>query len=177
VIEKACGYGGEMVCLAVAMPQSITPYLEKEAEEWEEMCMEYAFEFVDYEKKGKNEFGEEMGVKRVEQALQANEWEGGDGGLDFDADEFGEFGEDDGLDAEEREMGAELFGMKSAVHGMDESEETQVEELEGLMRRMVAIKGIVPSSASYTTSNVQQTPAKPCPKQIVNASLPKPSKI
>ena len=37
VIERACGYGGDMVCLAVAMPQSITPYLEKSHEEWEEL--------------------------------------------------------------------------------------------------------------------------------------------
>jgi hypothetical protein len=149
VIEKACGYAGDVVCLAVAMPQSTTPYLELEKEVWEETCLEFGFEYVDSEAKGKNEFGEEMGVKRVEEALMANEWEGGDGegfGFDDDDDEFGEFGDGGGLDAEEREMGAELYGMKSAVHGLDNddgAEETQVEELESLMRRMVAIKGIV----------------------------------
>ncbi|CAI6310952.1 unnamed protein product [Periconia digitata] len=147
VIEKACGYGGDQICLAVGMPQSTTPYLEKSAEEWDEFCMEYGFEYVDSEAKGKNEFGEEMGVKRVEDALKAHEWEGGDGGdgLDFDDDEFGE-----GLDAEEREMGSEMFGLKMAVNGVeeedgpggddDEAEADQVEQLESLMRRMVAIK-------------------------------------
>ncbi|KAJ4299550.1 hypothetical protein N0V90_004796 [Kalmusia sp. IMI 367209] len=137
VIEKACGYGADQVCLAVAMPQSTTPYLEKSTEDWDELCMEYGFEFVDSEAKGKNEFGEEMGIKRVEDALKANEWDGGDGDkdLDFETDDFNE-----GLDAEEREMGMELFGMKNAVHGLDDDEEAQVEELEGLMRRMVAIK-------------------------------------
>ena len=157
MIEKACGYAGDMVCLAVAMPQSTTPYLDLEKEEWEETCLEFGFEYVDIEAKGKNEFGEEMGVKRVEEALKANEWEGGDGdGFGFDDDEdFGEFGDGGGLDAEEREMGAELFGMKSAVHGLgeegeEEVEETQVEELESLMRRMVAIKGMLFStSISY----------------------------
>lgn len=139
VIEKACGYSGEMVCLAVAMPQSTTPYLEKSAEEWEEVCMEYGFEFVDSEAKGKNEFGEDMGIKRVEEALKANEWDGDSGAADLGFDEEEEFGE--GLDAEEREMGMELFGMKNAVHGLEEDEEAQVEELENLMRRMVAIKG------------------------------------
>jgi hypothetical protein len=150
VIEKACGYGGDMVCLAVAMPQSTTPYLDLEKEEWEETCLEHGFEYVDSEAKRKNEFGEEMGVKRVEEALKANEWEGGDMdgfGLDEGDDEFGEFGDGGGLDAEEREMGQELFGMKNAIHGLDEDEgeETQVEELESMMRRMVAIKGTFPN--------------------------------
>jgi len=143
VIERACGFGGDQICLAIGMPQSTTPYLERSTEEWDEMCIEYGFEFVDSESKGKNEFGEETGIKRVEDALKAQEWDGGAGGegLDFGDDELGE-----GLDAEEREMGMELFGLKNAVHGLDDDEEddeeAQVEELESLMRRMVAIKGI-----------------------------------
>lgn len=141
VIERACGYSSDAVCLAVAMPQSMTPHLEKSSEEWEELCMEYGFEYVDSEAKGKNEFGEEMGVKRIEDALKANDWEGGDGGeFGFEDEEFGE-----GLDAEEAEMGMELFGLKAAVNGIEEDEEGQVEELEGMMRRMVAIKGVFAS--------------------------------
>ncbi|KAL1596651.1 hypothetical protein SLS60_009299 [Paraconiothyrium brasiliense] len=138
VIETACGYSDDHVRLAVAMPQSITPYLDKSAEDWDDLCMEHGFEFVDSEAKGKNQFGEEKGIKRVEDALKAQEWEGieADDDFDFDEDAFGE-----GLDAEEREMGMELFGLKNAVHGIDENEEAQVEELEGLMRKMVAIKG------------------------------------
>ncbi|KAF9732349.1 hypothetical protein PMIN06_002099 [Paraphaeosphaeria minitans] len=137
VVEAACGYNDDHVRLAVAMPQSITPYLERSAEDWDDVCMEHGFEFVDSEAKDKNQYGEEMGVKRVEDALKAQEWDdvGGDGDFAFDDDGFGE-----GLDAEEREMGMEFFGLKNAVHGMDEDEEAQVEELEGLMRKMVAIK-------------------------------------
>ncbi|KAF2106241.1 hypothetical protein BDV96DRAFT_508260 [Lophiotrema nucula] len=139
IIEKHMGYGGDAVCLAVGMPQSTTPFLDMPVEEWEEACMEYGFEYVDFEAKGKNEFGEERGVKRVEEALKANDWEGGDEGLDFD-DEDGE-GFGDSFKAEELEMGVELFGMKGALHGVDEEEEqAQVEELEGMMRRMIAIK-------------------------------------
>ncbi|KAF2785944.1 hypothetical protein K505DRAFT_260969 [Melanomma pulvis-pyrius CBS 109.77] len=145
VIERACGYGGDAVCLAVAMPQSTTPYLDMGKEEWDEVCMEYGFEFVDGEEKGgakgTNEFREEVGVKRVEEALMANDWEGGEGELDLGG-EWGEEGE--GLDAEEVEMGAELFGLKAAVHGVEDDEEgdeeKQVEELESMMRKMVAIK-------------------------------------
>ncbi|KAH7113899.1 hypothetical protein B0J11DRAFT_445685 [Dendryphion nanum] len=140
VIERACGFGGDAICLAVAMPQTTTPFLDKGSEEWEEICMDYGFEFVDSEAKGKNEFGEEMGVKRVEDALKAHDWEGGggDADLNFDDDEFGE-----GLDAEEAEMGVEMFGLKAAVNGIDEDEneeEAQVEELESMMRKMIAIK-------------------------------------
>jgi hypothetical protein len=138
-VEAACGYSDDQVRLAVAMPQSTTPYLDKDAEDWDDLCMEYGFEFVDSEAKGKNQFGEEVGIKRVEDALKAQDWDGigVDDGFGFDDDAFGE-----GLDAEEREMGMELFGLKNAVHGIGEDEEAQVEELEGLMRKMVAIKGI-----------------------------------
>lgn len=147
VVETACGYGDDHVRLAVAMPQSTTPYLDKSSEDWDDLCMEYGFEFVDTEVKGKNQYGEEMGVKRVVAALEAQEWDG------VGADD--EFGLDDadfeeGLDAEEREMGREMFGLKNAICGLnmdddedaDKDEEAQVEELEGLMRKMAAIKGI-----------------------------------
>ncbi|PSN66461.1 hypothetical protein BS50DRAFT_415246 [Corynespora cassiicola Philippines] len=136
VIEKACGYASDQVCLAVAMAQGRTPYLEMSGEEWEGVCLEYGFEFVDGEAKGKNEFGEEVGVKRVEEAIMAQEWDGGLG-VDGDEDEEGFGGS---FEAEEAEMNMELFGMKNAVHGVEEDEEAQVEELENMMRRMMAIK-------------------------------------
>lgn len=146
-IERACGYGGDQVCLAVAMPQSTTPYLDMPGEEWDELCADTGFEFVDFEKTGKNEFGEPMGVQRVREALEAGEWESTEG-LDFgdDGDEEG-FG---GFAAEEAEMNMELFDMKGALHGFGdaeggpqtaEEEAKEVEELEVMMRKMVAIKG------------------------------------
>lgn len=173
VIERACGFGGDHVCLAVAMPQSTTPYLDKSAEEWDEVCMEYGFEFVDSEARGRNEFGEEVGIKRVEEALKAQEWDGGDG-VEAEFEDEEEFGE--GFDAEEREMGMELFGMKNAIHGLEDDEEAQVEELENLMRRMVAIKGtfIVLFFLVYWLTSCQRR-AKAWPKQTASASLPEPS--
>lgn len=154
VIEAACGYSDDQVRLAVAMPQSTTPYLDKSAEDWDDLCMEHGFEFVDIEAKGKNQFGEETGIKRVEDALKAQEWGGGgEDDFEFDDDAFGE-----GLDEEEREMGMELFGMKNAVHGIDDDEEAQVEELEGLMRRMVAIKGMyIPPHQPHQYSRSSET--------------------
>ena len=140
--ERACGYGGDIVCLAVAMPQSTTPHLDKPNEEWEELSMEYGFEYVDSEAKGKNEFGEAMGVQRVREALEAAEWDGAD--LDFGGEDEDEEGFEGSFAAEEAEMNMELFGMKGALAGDDEAggdaEEREVEELEVMMRKMVAIK-------------------------------------
>jgi hypothetical protein len=56
VVKEGCGYGWDGVCLAVAMPQSTTPYLEKSFEEWEGICQDSGFEFIDFVKKGRNEF-------------------------------------------------------------------------------------------------------------------------
>ena len=139
VIERACGCAGDNVCLAVAMPQSTVPYLQKSGEEWEELCIEYGFEYVDFEAKGKNVFGEAVGIQRVREALEAGEWESG-ADLEFDGDE----GFDGTFAAEEVEMNMELFGMKDALHGEEgegELDDKDVEELEAMMRKMVAIKG------------------------------------
>lgn len=141
VIERACGYSGDTVCLAVAMPQSTTPYLEKASDEWEELCNEYGFEYVDSEAKGKNNFGEAVGIQRIREALEAGDWESGTD-LDFDADDEGFEGS---FAAEEAEMNMELFGMKGSLHDDDEEGElgdNDVEELETMMRKMVAIKGM-----------------------------------
>jgi hypothetical protein len=153
-IERACGFSGDQVCLAIAMPQSTTPYLDLPSEEWEDICTDTGFEYVDFEKTGKNEFGEKVGVQRVRESLEAGEWESVEG-LDFADGEDGEDGEEGfgGFAAEEAEMNMELFGMKGALHGFgdDESgeheptaeeEAKEVEELEVMMRKMIAIKGI-----------------------------------
>lgn len=56
VVEEGCGFSWDGICLAVAMPQSTTPYLEKSFDDWEELCQEFGFEFVDAESNGRNEF-------------------------------------------------------------------------------------------------------------------------
>jgi len=142
-IDRACGYSGDQVCLAVAMPQTTNPYLDLPGEEWDELCADAGFEYIDFEKTDRNEFGEEQGVQRVREALEAGEWESSEG-LDFGGDEegFGDFA------AEEAEMNMELFGMKGALRGDEgvgepsaEEKAKEVEELEVMMRRMIAIKG------------------------------------
>jgi hypothetical protein len=56
VVKEGCGYSWDGVCLAVAMPQSTKPYLQKNFEEWEVLCQDFGFEFVDFESKGRNEY-------------------------------------------------------------------------------------------------------------------------
>ncbi|KAH0610838.1 uncharacterized protein H6S33_011265 [Morchella sextelata] len=147
-VVRACGYAWDGVCLAVAMPQSLRPVLEKPVDDWEDLCREYGFEYVDYEFKGRNDYGEPAGMERVHEALEANDW----GGDDDDAASFGSFedGEEgvDPLKLVGDEMEREMFGLHSAIfpdedgEGEDEDEELQVEKLEAMMMRMAALKGI-----------------------------------
>ncbi|KAF7871959.1 uncharacterized protein EAF02_009064 [Botrytis sinoallii] len=150
VVKEGCGYTWDGVCLAVAMPQSTTPYLEKSFDEWEELCQEHGFEFIDFESKGRMK---PMGLERLKEALEANEWEGGDDdGEGLDLGDFEDDGDDNksigfGIEAAELEM--EMFGMKQAIYG-ESSEKTNpeeevenedgVEQLEALMLRMQAVK-------------------------------------
>jgi hypothetical protein len=56
VVKEGCGLSWDGVCLAVAMPQTTTPYLEKSFNEWEDICQDFGFEFIDFESKGRNEY-------------------------------------------------------------------------------------------------------------------------
>lgn len=154
VVDQNGGYGWEGVRLAVAMPQSTTPYLQKEYEEWDGMCGEHGFEYIDFEATGRNEFGEPVGVERMKEALESNDWAADDMDEDVEnsledlgIDEEGEW--TGGLSMEEMEMGRELFGLKGAVNGSElgegpseEDEAGQVEELEKMMAKMHAIKDL-----------------------------------
>ena len=127
VVERHMAYDWDGVCLAVAMKQSVVPGLEKSGSEWEDSCREHGFEFVDGEGQGRNEFGEAVGMERIREALEANEWTSLD-----DADDFGPFA------AEEAEINLEWLGVKNVISG---EEEEQVEELEQMARKLLAIKG------------------------------------
>jgi hypothetical protein len=169
VVKEGCGYMWDGVCLAVAMPQSTTPCLEKSFDEWEDLCQEHGFEFIDFESKGRNEYSgkyesadrksrltdvEPMGIERLKEALEANDWDGGDD-LGGDLGLAGIEGDDDddksvgfGLEAAEMEM--EMFGMKQAIAGEpsgsgeadeDADQADEVDQLEALMLRMQAVRG------------------------------------
>ncbi|KAK7519376.1 uncharacterized protein IWZ02DRAFT_470128 [Phyllosticta citriasiana] len=134
-----------------------------EADEWEEWCSAEGFEFVDVgtqDRPGtRNVFGEKVGMERVREALEANDWDGDDVGAGLGlglGDEDGEDGDDEGdwhtsfAAEEEAEMGFELAGMKAAIGGGaddagddeddDADQAAQVEELERMMSKLKAIK-------------------------------------
>ncbi|KAH6680732.1 hypothetical protein B0J14DRAFT_579261 [Halenospora varia] len=156
VVKEGCGYSWDGVCLAVAMPQSTTPWLEKSFEDWEDLCQEFGFEFVDFEAKGRNEYSEPMGIERLKQALETNDWAGNDDDLDPTSalEELG-LGEDDddegslGFGIDLSEMEEEMKGMKQAIYGGGmglednenaEDDDDEVEKLQAMMLKMQAVR-------------------------------------
>lgn len=164
ISEEHAGYGADTVMLAVTMPsnQASSNSDEGAAEQWEDVCLEYGFEYVDYRAKGSNEFGEKTGFERMKEALEANEWtatlspdsDSDLGALDLgDEDDGGVRGGEDAFTRQdEAEMTAELFGMKAALAGTDDFEteaddfpgigrqEKGVEDLDRLMGKLLVVK-------------------------------------
>lgn len=97
---------------------------------------------------------EPVGIPRIREALESNDW-AGDEEVDLSDLDPSEHGDDDepfGTFAfEEAEMGTELLGLKNAVNNLEDTEASlpetdegarQVEELEFMMRKMQSIKGM-----------------------------------
>ncbi|KAF2767729.1 hypothetical protein EJ03DRAFT_275500 [Teratosphaeria nubilosa] len=133
IVEEHGGVGGEGARLAVCMPRK---GVELKAEEWEDVCLDHGFDFVQYGVQGKNEYGEKLGFDRVKEALEANEWAADD----FDEeDDFGVSGR------EEAEWTSEFVGVKAALAASGEEVEVdrraeEVEDLDRLMGRLLAVK-------------------------------------
>ncbi|KAK1760404.1 hypothetical protein QBC47DRAFT_408474 [Echria macrotheca] len=150
---------------------------EGELDEWEDLCAGFGMEFVHLVEEGKgamdggrNEFGERVGVARVLEALEANDWDsgggGGGGGDGMGGDEEEEDGEGDEEGGDEDEFDPEKMGfgfdredfagLKKAIwdagrDGTGEGEEGQgvggaepseeeVQKVERMMRRLMAVR-------------------------------------
>lgn len=144
------------------MPQPQRPVLAMTDESWEDLCRACGgWEWIDVEARGENAFGEKVGGERLREALEANVWDGiagGEGDEEEDIDAFeAELrlrGDDDGgleLGMREAILKRQSTGDKDAdTPAEDEGEEDdettdkdiQVEELESMMLKMQAIKGI-----------------------------------
>ena len=161
VVEEHVGYAAaDVVMLAVAVPKSrdiVERNSEHEHVEWEDTCLEFGFEYIDYAGQGMNEFREKTGFERVKEALEACEWSGTSTGADEEHNlEIAALGSDlgdlDGVTRDEAEMTAELFGMKAALAGEDSEPEvdgfmtttndeaSQVEDLDKMMGKLLAVK-------------------------------------
>lgn len=157
VVKEGCGYSWDGVCLAVSCRNTQTPVLVVERGEWEDVCQDCGFEFVDLEEGGgRNEFHERVGGERVREALESNDWVsdevGEEGGLeefllkDDEGSEVGSLGF--GIDPEEMEE--EMRGMKRAIYGGGDVEEEgeegkdddEVEKLQAMMLKMQAVRGM-----------------------------------
>jgi hypothetical protein len=101
----------------------------------------------------------------LKEALEANDWEGGDGlDLDIDLDILADAEEDNdgsidfGIDS--AEMETEMAGMKQAIYGggnadedgdgADEEEaDKEVEQLQAMMLKMQAVRGMICHNSVY----------------------------
>ncbi|KAK5681842.1 hypothetical protein LTS10_006375 [Elasticomyces elasticus] len=153
VSEEHAGYGSDTVMLAVALPHrkaSDADATKIKHDDWDDVCIQYGFEFIDYAATETNEYGEKVGFARMKEALEANEWASVDDedleldDLDFDAgDDIG------GFDREEAEMTGELVGMKAALTGnLDAASGSddlvpsaeEVDSLDKMMSKLLAVK-------------------------------------
>lgn len=138
---------------------------DQEAEE--DKCMEFEFEYINYTASGQNVFGEKVGFARLQEALQTIEWASSE---HDHVDDDGESQDDiaamlaafdaegggmTGTDREEAEWTAEMFAVKAALLQQDDTDEenndpgdddayeageSQVDNLERLMGRLLAVK-------------------------------------
>ena len=184
VSEEHSGYGGDALMLAVALSGTASASMGEgmEQSEWEDICMEQGFEYIDFSAHGMNEFREKVGFERLEEALKANEW-ADDGASDSEpnledlnldvADGSNDFARD------EAEMTAEIFGMKAALAGDDfepegadflnpKQQENQVDDLDRLMSRLLAVKE---SSAGLPEDQRRRMAAKAVSEVMKDSSL------
>ncbi|KEQ75112.1 hypothetical protein M436DRAFT_42450 [Aureobasidium namibiae CBS 147.97] len=136
VVERACGMMWDGTRLAVDLTPSNK---DKSTVVAEELCLDLGFEYVHIEATGKNEYGEKLGLERAKEALEANEWSASSL-EDDDEDGIG------GLDDEQAQMNAELWGLKASLldpdneGDEDEGSALQIEGMEQMMSQLMAIK-------------------------------------
>ncbi len=153
VAEEHIGYTTDTVMLAVAVPdiRKDVSLDHVDHSDWEDLCIEHGFEYIDYAGKGMNEFREKTGFERLKEALEANEWAAtGDDEDDLDLDRL-DFENGNDFARDEAEMTAELFGMKAALMDIElepdaddimpqTDEAKEVDSLERLMGKLLAVK-------------------------------------
>ncbi|BFZ59495.1 hypothetical protein YB2330_000506 [Saitoella coloradoensis] len=158
IVERCGGEYGvwDGVCLAVGMHKTGEGVDEGK---WEEVCTDAGFEFVDFAATGKNEYGEQTGLARLREALEANDWNDEhtiEDGLDAEGP-IAEIGDDFGtseFDEEFFDMSREMAGLREALaqssipredkdneeEDNDGVDEDEVEGLEKMMGAMLAAR-------------------------------------
>jgi len=131
----------------------------------DDLCRQWGFEYVDFEARGRNDYGESVGMERAREALEANDWD--NFGTEYcgdDEEEDVEGSEDAGVDPGvlgkvAREFEKEMFGLRceglglgndgewslgvdTDADGDDEIERKQVEQMEKVMYRMAMLSDL-----------------------------------
>ncbi|KAI5203404.1 hypothetical protein E4T39_04203 [Aureobasidium subglaciale] len=136
VVERACGMMWDGTRLAIDLTASNK---DKSTVVVEEQCLDLGFEYIHIDAKGKNEYGEKLGLERAKEALEANEWSASAA----EDDDEGDIG---GMDDEQAQMNAELWGLKASLldpddeGDEDEGSALQLEGMEQMMSQLMAIK-------------------------------------
>ncbi|KAL9591002.1 MAG: hypothetical protein Q9203_000198 [Teloschistes exilis] len=156
--NKYASLDNEPILLLLGMPQPLRPLLEISNDEWEDLCQACGgWEWIDGEARGKNEFGENVGLERLKEALEANEWDGGTDDTQIDDNLEDELGLGDGkLRDGEQELETDGVGMHDAILMQDTNDDAgsegdvQIQELESMMLKMQAIKAPNPAERGAT---------------------------
>lgn len=95
-----------------------------------------------------------MGLERLREALEANDWNGAEvSDDDFDIENLGEDDDDDergslGFGIDKSELEEEMAGMKKAIYGggvddedVDIDQDEEVGKLQAMMLKMQAVRG------------------------------------
>jgi hypothetical protein len=178
VREGLGGWEWDGVSLAVGIGEGE----DAELDEWEDLCAQSGLEFVHVprlgggdtgkgeQKNGRNEFGERMGMSRIVEALEANDWSGGGMGGDGEDEEEedheddraakgkGLLGdeEDDEFDPERLGFGfdrEDFVGLRQAIWGGgggrdgEEEEEVGEDDVQKLERMMMKLQAVRDASA------------------------------
>ncbi|KAI9894322.1 MAG: hypothetical protein M1814_003078 [Vezdaea aestivalis] len=143
--------GWDGVSLAVAMPQSTTPAYDVDAMEWEAVCSELGFEYIDITFKGDKRAREPSGLERIKEAIEAHDWAQPQSGLDS-SDEGGD-DEDGGFRLEAMELANDLQVLREAAENelppweqgrsakeAATGEADSVEEMESMMQKLLAAR-------------------------------------
>lgn len=152
------GGSGDGVGFVVRMParekQADRPVVDNDR--WEEVCEppRGGWEYVVFEDVGRNEYGEPVGMERIREGLEANDWGVGgagagprwdDEGGEYDLDEEDELWGNDEMEKELEELTRVILGdeERRKKEGIDlESAEIQEDEVEKFEAMAMRLQGI-----------------------------------
>ncbi|KAF2156648.1 hypothetical protein K461DRAFT_289045 [Myriangium duriaei CBS 260.36] len=135
VIQKACGYSWDGLKLVVALsPAGKNPAATTyQNEELDDFAVDHGFELVDADTAGKDDFGEQQGLARIVESVEANDWQPTASAIS-----------DDEAMSEQQEMNSELWGMKASLlnGGGDEDDQDEAQLVQGFESLLASAQAV-----------------------------------